>query len=155
MTEPADDITLDGLLGQQIRLRQPRQSYRAGSDAILLAATVPARPGQTVLDAGAGVGAIALCLAHRCRQVTVRGLELQPRLAELANENAQANSLADRVSVHQGDIRRAPSEIAQARFDHTVCNPPFHPEGRSSPSPDDGKALAHGEGETPLADWLA
>ena len=53
------DSTLDGLLDRRLSLRQPRQGYRAGDDAVLLAAAVRAGPGQTVLDAGAGVGAIS------------------------------------------------------------------------------------------------
>ena len=61
----------DGLLDRALRLRQPHDGYRAGSDAVLLAAAVPARPGQRVLDLGAGVGAVALCLAHRCAETAV------------------------------------------------------------------------------------
>ena len=149
------ELTQDHLLNRRVILSQPKTGYRAGSDAIFLAAAVPALAGQTVLDAGAGVGAVALCLATRVENVTVRGLERQAELTELAADNAAANGLADRVNVLCGDIHQPPEEITRAVFDHTVCNPPFYPVGRASPSPDRGKALAHSEGETPLSKWLS
>lgn len=149
------NITEDGLLDRRIALRQPRHGYRAGDDAVLLAAALRAKPGQTVLDAGAGVGAVSLCLAWRCHELTVRGLELLPELATLARNNITANGMAERVDIQQGDIRQPPPEIGQEVFDHTACNPPFHVAGRTSTPPDTSKAIAHGEGETPLDDWLA
>ncbi|MBT5192462.1 MAG: methyltransferase, partial [Rhodospirillaceae bacterium] len=149
------ELTQDGLMDRRILLQQPRQGYRAGSDAILLAAAVAARPGQVVLDAGAGVGAVGLCLAARCGEVLVRGLEIQADLVAVAQDNIRENELGNRVSVVAGDIARPPQEIGQTVFDHTVCNPPFYALGRASSSPDRGKAMAHGEGETSLEEWLA
>ena len=149
------NITEDGLLDRRIALQQPRRGYRAGDDAVLLAAALRAKPGQTVLDAGAGVGAVSLCLAWRCPELNVRGLELQPELATLARNNITANGMAERVNIQQGDIRQPPPKIGQEVFDHTACNPPFHAVGRASTPPDTSKAIAHGEGETPLDDWLA
>ncbi|MDA1099085.1 MAG: methyltransferase [Proteobacteria bacterium] len=149
------DVTQDGLLDQRVRLTQPRRGYRAGSDAILLAAAVTARPGQTVLDAGAGVGAVSLCLAWRCPDLLIRGLEIQTGLVALAAHNIAANGMSARVRIVAGDIGRPPAEIGRTLFDHTVCNPPFYVHGDASASSNQGKALAHGEGETPLTDWLA
>jgi tRNA1(Val) A37 N6-methylase TrmN6 len=148
-------LTRDGLIDRRVVIDQPRGGYRAGSDAVLLAAAVPARPEQRVLDAGAGVGAVSLCLAARAARVQVRGVELQASLVDLAASNIAANNLGDRVVILQGDIRRPPVEIGREVFDHAVCNPPFYAVGRASPSPDAGKAMAHGEGETDLQDWLA
>ncbi len=149
------ELTHDGLLDRRILLAQPRQGYRAGSDAILLAASVVVDAGQVVLDAGAGVGAVALCLAARRMGVSVRGLEIQTGLVDLAQDNIRRNGLGGRVGVMAGDIRQPPPEIGRAVFDHTVCNPPFYPAGRASASPDAGKAAAHGEGDVPLDEWLA
>ena len=46
----AGDVTEDAVLGGRLRLRQPRRGHRVGHDAILLAAAVPARAGETVID---------------------------------------------------------------------------------------------------------
>lgn len=154
-TSDSVDVTHDGLLDRRIQLTQPRKGYRAGDDAILLAAAVRATPGQSVLDVGAGVGAVSLCLGARCPELNITGLEIQPELVALAVENVAANQMADKIGVHQGDIRTPPPEIGQLVFDHVVCNPPFYVAGRNSTPPNASKAVAHGEGDTPLEDWLA
>ena len=71
-----DALTEDEFLGGQLRLLQPRHGYRAGMDAVLLAASVPAEPGQAVLDLGCGVGTAGLCLARRVEGLRITGVEL-------------------------------------------------------------------------------
>ena len=74
MTEPLQvsregfieaEFTEDAFLGGQLRLRQPKSGHRAGHDAMLLAAATAARPGDRVVDFGAGVGAAGLAVASR------------------------------------------------------------------------------------------
>ena len=152
--EPVEnDISDDGLLDGRLRLRQPRDGYRAGSDAVFLAAAVPAHAGQHVLDAGCGVGAVAACLARRVNGVRVTGIELQPALAALARENAVRNGLADRIAIEVGDVGRPPAAVA-AVYDHVACNPPFYQAGRARAARDPGKTTAHIEGAADLPVWL-
>jgi tRNA1Val (adenine37-N6)-methyltransferase len=72
------ELTRDGFLGGRLALLQPRDGYRAGTDPVLLAAFVPAREGESVLDLGCGAGTAALCLAARVPVLELHGLELQP-----------------------------------------------------------------------------
>ena len=65
MTDLAADVTEDAFLGGQLRLRQLKSGHRAGHDAMLLAASTPARSGDRVADFGAGVGAAGLAVAKR------------------------------------------------------------------------------------------
>jgi tRNA1(Val) A37 N6-methylase TrmN6 len=147
----------DRLLGGRIRLVQPERGYRAAIDPVLLAAAVPARSGEHVLDLGAGVGAASLCLAARVPGCRVTGIELQPDLAALAAGNAEASGLADRVRVVRGDLLAPPPELEglAGRFDHVMANPPYLKAGTHTPPPDAGRAAAHGEGEADLAEWVA
>ncbi len=55
-------------------------------DPVFLAASVPARPGETVLELGCGVGTAALCLAARVPGLMMTGVELQADYAALARE---------------------------------------------------------------------
>src|SRR5689334_12111007 len=91
------DVTEDAVLGGRLRLRQPRRGHRVGHDAILLAAAVPARAGETVVELGAGVGAAGLALAVRVAGIRLTMVELVPRLAALAAENAQLNGISAEV----------------------------------------------------------
>src|SRR5258705_11542008 len=93
----ASDLTEDAVLGGRLRLRQPRRGHRVGHDAILLAASVPARAGETVVELGAGVGAAGLALAARVPGIRLTMIELVPRLAALAVEDAQLNGISAEV----------------------------------------------------------
>ena len=78
------ELTHDGFLGGRLHLWQPRRGYRAGVDPVLLAASVPAQAGQSVLDLGCGAGAAMLCLGVRVPGLDLNGLEVQPDYAALA-----------------------------------------------------------------------
>src|SRR5262245_10844405 len=94
----AHDVTEDSVLDGRLRLRQPSRGHRVGHDAILLAAAVPARDGELVVDLGAGVGAAGLALAARVGGIKLTLVELAPELAALAAENARLNGLAAQVA---------------------------------------------------------
>lgn len=154
------EVTDDAFLGGALKLLQPRTGYRAGIDAVLLAAAVPSRVGshECVLDAGGGVGTVGLSVVRRCADTIAVLLERAPRLVELAHENVKRNGLADRVQVFSGDLTASWTEmagegLAPESFDHVVANPPFHIEGQGTPSPDPWKSVAHAMPEGDLQLW--
>ena len=67
---PKPETTDDAVLGGRLRLKQKKRGHRVGHDAILLAAATAARPGDRVVEFGAGVGAAGLALAVRCPRST-------------------------------------------------------------------------------------
>ena len=146
-------LTEDTLLGGRVRLLQPRRGYRVAVDAVLLAAAVDAGPDMHVLDLGAGVGAVGLCIAHRVPDCHVVGIELQPELAALAERNAALNGVSDRVRTIVHDLAR-PLPQALGKFDHVATNPPYLAAAVADPSPDAIKALATVESSAALARWL-
>ena len=58
-----NSLTEDMLLDGRVKLAQPVDGLRTAIDAVLLAASVPVKAGQHVLDLGCGAGAVSLCLA--------------------------------------------------------------------------------------------
>jgi tRNA1(Val) A37 N6-methylase TrmN6 len=146
-----EDLTSDAFLDGRLRLWQPRSGYRAATDPVLLAAFVPARAGNRVLELGCGVGTAALCLAARVPGLELHGLEVQPAYADLARRNAAENDLA--LAVHDGDLRAPPAALRQLSFDFVMVNPPYHPAGATG-SPDPGRDRAHREDDAPLAAWI-
>jgi len=109
VTTPPEDYTEDHLLNGRVALRQPRQGFRAGLDAVLLAAFVPARPGEAVLEAGSGSGAAFLCLGARVPGLGIRAVEREPAMAALARDNAARAGLG--AQIEQGDV----ADLALAR----------------------------------------
>lgn len=149
-----EPCTEDRLLGGRVRLRQPRRGLRAAVDAVLLAASVPARPGERVLDIGTGTGTAALCLAARVAGVDVVGLEADPEATRLAAANAADNGLGDRIAVVEGNLLTPPAALVPGSFDHVMANPPHLPSGRGRPSPDPARSRATVETEADLAAWI-
>lgn len=150
--EPA--VTVDTVLGGRVRIRQPASGYRAAIDPVILAAAVPARPGDVVFDVGCGVGTAGLCLAARVPDVQVRGIDVQREMIVLANQSAGDNGLAGRVEFTVGDLLHPPPTLGAGLFDHVMANPPFVAEGRGNRPADRGKARSSIEGEAQLADWI-
>ncbi len=146
-----DDLTRDAFLGGRLHLWQPRVGYRAGLDPVLLAASVPAVAGQSVLDLGCGVGTAMLCLATRVHGLDLTGVEVQSDYAALAERNAAAANLT--ADIHCADLRDLPGAVRQRQFDHVMMNPPYFDRDRGAAAEDAGRDLAR-RGPTPLADWL-
>jgi tRNA1(Val) A37 N6-methylase TrmN6 len=159
LTRPAE-TTDDAFLGGALMMLQPRSGYRAGLDAVMLAAAVPHTDGAPlrVLDVGAGVGTAGLCVARRIPSAEVVLLEREPSLAELAAENARRNGLSDRVRVVTAAVGAPSLELRAAglteeSFTHVIANPPYHDTGSGTLAPDASKAAAHAMPDSELERW--
>lgn len=143
-------LTTEGrLLGGRVRYAQPLDGYRTGIEPVLLAASVPARAGDRVLEAGTGAGAGLLCLAARVPGVGGVGVELDPAMADLARQNVAANGY-DGISIETADI----GAWRGGGFDHAFSNPPWHDPADTVP-PGARRRLATHEGAVPLERWVA
>lgn len=151
--DPMDEATLsrDAFLGGRLQIWQPRRGYRAGVDPVLLAASVPARAGQSVLELGCGVGVASLCLAARVPGLALTGVEIQPDYADLARRNAC--DMAAPFEVVTADLTALPADLRQQRFDHVIANPPYFLRDQSTPATDTGRETALGE-RVSLAGWV-
>lgn len=147
------DTTEDLLLDGRVRLIQPKTGYRAAIDPVLLAASVPARAGERVVDLGCGAGAVFACLAGRVAGVEVIGVERDPAMAELARRTLAANGFTGRIETT--DLTDLPGTWEAAQIGHVAANPPYLPADRADPSPDAGRAAAGVEAGSDLADWIA
>jgi tRNA1(Val) A37 N6-methylase TrmN6 len=155
----AGDTSTDDFLGGRLGIVQPRGGHRAGSDAVFLAAAVPAKSGQRVLDIGAGVGVAGLCLMARVPGVEVTAVEIDAGLAALAAQNAERNGFAERFEIVTADVTSSGKMLRAAGLDaetyhHLIANPPFHNKGRVREAPDAARAAAHVMGQGGLAAWM-
>src|SRR5690242_14131068 len=108
----------DHLLGGRVRHAQPRRGFRSGIEPVLLAAAIPAKPGQRVLEGGCGAGAALLCLAARVATVRGVGIEQDPALVALARRNAADNERSGLTFI-AGDVA---ADSDAGRFDHAFAN---------------------------------
>ena len=96
--------TNDKFLDGKVQIRQPKKGFRAGSDAVLLAASVNRSANVSVLDVGAGVGTVGICIKHRLPNASIYGIECQKVLADQALENARVNNCAEDFNILNVDI---------------------------------------------------
>lgn len=150
----------DLLLGGTLRLRQPVEGHRAGTDAVLLAASTPARCSSTIVDLGAGVGTVGLILAARNPRAQVILVERNPMFAALARENVSLNGLDGRTTTICADIAASSAALSEIGLterlaDLVVTNPPFLTGDHWRASPLASRRSAHvmapGEG---LERWV-
>lgn len=136
---PPTTIVENGLLNGRVRLRQPARGYRAGMDAALLAAAVPAEAGQSVIEAGCGAGAVLMQIAARRPGLTLTGVERDPAMAALATENAALNGAAGFTVIRHGDVAAGFRALGVEPADWAISNPPFFDDATALRAPAEGK----------------
>lgn len=142
-------LTEHGFLGGLVHVKQPRDGYRSGVDAVYLAAAAPAVAGESVLDLGAGAGVASFCLAARVAGLSLSALEVQPAYAALSEENAVRAGIG--LTVYRGDVADPPAVLRSLSFDGVIANPPYHRAGAGLIS--ESKVTAHHE-TVPLSVWM-
>lgn len=144
--------SVDDFLGGAVRLIQPKDGYRVSMDTVMLAASVPAKPGDKIIEGGVGSGGAALCLAKRVKGVSVLGIERQDDMLAYAKRNIDFNDMASQVSAVHGDITDLSQD--EGAFDHVMVNPPYLADGKGIRPPAETKGLAHMDKSASIKDWV-
>lgn len=115
---------LDDLLTHDLRIIQSHEVFSFSMDAVLLSrfAAMPAR--GKVLDLCTGNGVIPLLLSTRTK-AAIDGVEIQPRLADMARRSVRLNGLHERVTIYEGDLRTFHRQSGYGAYDAVTVNPPY------------------------------
>lgn len=154
-------VSADDFLGGRITLLQPKKGHhRSGTDAVLLAACCPARPGELVVDLGSGIGAAGLCVAARVGGVKLLAVEIDADVAAIAASNmtrcaehlAAASVISCDVAL-RGDARMT-AGLAENMAHHVIANPPYYRPERFQTSPNEARATAHMLTDEGMEPWF-
>ncbi len=135
--------TEDTLLGGRVKVLQPKKGYRVAIDPVMLAAAVPARAGDHVLDLGSGTGAASFCLKARSPDCRITGIENNPEYLDLSLQSCARNGWEGNPIFLPGDITSPPPGLEEDGYDFVMANPPYFDEKSYSPSPDVGKSSSN------------
>lgn len=145
---------LDDLLTHELRIIQSPEVFSFSMDAVLLArfATVPAK--GRIMDLCTGNGVIPLLLSTRTR-AAIEGLEIQPRLADMARRSVALNGLEERIRIYEGDLKQFEPDADRPFYELITVNPPYMPLQAGEPKLSEHQALARHELACTLEDVIA
>lgn len=153
----SEDLSKDAFLGGKISLLQPKTGFRAGSDSVLLGASVCENTSH-VLDLGSGVGAAALCTLARLPATRAQLVEIDAVYAELAAQNIANNGFADRAHICAFDVtssgtKREDAGIISNQYTSVIANPPYFDQSAGTDAPHKQRANARAMQNADLDKW--
>lgn len=125
----------EDLLKGFLSIIQPAENEgpRVNLDTVLLAHFTKPGKREKILEIGCAHGAVSLILAKR--GFNVEGVDIQPHLTEMAEENARLNGLEEKTKFYTGDIRNHRKIWEAQCFDRIVVNPPYFESKSGTVSP--------------------
>ncbi len=117
---------VDDLLTHDLSIIQSEQVFSFSMDAVLLARFANIPKYGRILDLCSGNGVIPILLSTRTKAL-IEGIEIQPRLADMARRSVEMNGLKERVNIMEGDLRDLAKEGGNGIYDAITVNPPYMP----------------------------
>lgn len=117
---------IDQLYSNNVKIIQSTEVFSFSLDAVLLAdfTKVSSKRIKKIVDLCAGNGAVGLFLSQKtAAQITE--VEIQPRLADMANRSIKLNGLENQFNVINDDLSKSLDYIKKDSVDVITCNPPY------------------------------
>ncbi|UDM31668.1 tRNA1(Val) (adenine(37)-N6)-methyltransferase [Lentilactobacillus laojiaonis] len=117
---------IDQLYSNNVKIIQSTEVFSFSLDAVLLAdfTKVSSKRIKKIVDLCAGNGAVGLFLSQKtAAQITE--IEIQPRLADMANRSIKLNGLENQFNVINDDLSKSLDYIKKDSVDVITCNPPY------------------------------
>lgn len=117
---------VDDLLTHQLQIIQSDEVFSFSMDAVLLARFASVPKYGKILDLCTGNGVVPILLSTRS-EANIEGIEIQPRLADMARRSVEMNGLKDKIFIREGDLRELVKETGHGVYDAITVNPPYMP----------------------------
>ena len=104
---------------------QDTDDYAFSQDSVFLANMAKLSSSDAVLDLGCGSGILSTLALVKKHVKKAVGIELQPRVANMARDSAIQNGLQDKFEVICADVKDIRSILKAESFDKVLCNPPY------------------------------
>lgn len=122
-----DKIRIDIVPGTKYKIKQNKNSFSYGTDAIFVSKF--AKPKGEVVDLGTGTGIIPLRIANNPQVDKIYGVEIQEEVAKLAKENVEMNKLEDKIHILNMDLKNLRDIFLKSSIDTIITNPPYMKSG--------------------------
>ena len=126
-----DGERLDQLFSTDVKIIQNREVFSFSIDSVLLS-RFPKLPSRgLIVDLCAGNGAVGLFASTRTN-AKILAVEIQERLADMAQRSVKINHLEEQVHILQDDLKHLPQLIHGSKVDLILCNPPYFKNSETS-----------------------
>lgn len=99
-----------------------QQSFKVGTDGVLLGAWANIEKDKNILEIGSGSGVISIMLAQRNYSAKITGIEIDPQSVTESKSNILQCPWHERIKVIKTDLQHF---MTEQKFDHIITNPPF------------------------------
>ncbi|MGT2906651.1 GIY-YIG nuclease family protein [Streptococcus dentiloxodontae] len=119
-----DGERIDQLFSTDVKIIQNKDVFSYSIDSVLLSRfpKIPAR--GLIVDLCSGNGAVGLFASTKTKAKIVE-IEIQERLADMAERSIQLNKLEHQVSVVNDDLNNLLDHVPRSQVDLILCNPPY------------------------------
>lgn len=131
-----------------LKIYQNSELYTFTSDAVLLAKFAKVKAKDTVVDLGTGSGILALYLAKKFNPKKIYGIEIQEKLAKMAEKSLKLNNLDNIIEI----INKNMLDV-NINADVVITNPPYK-KITSKTNQNSSRAVARHEVEINLDNLL-
>lgn len=149
--ERIDDLEYAGL-----RIIQNITGFCFGIDSILLSDLAKEiKDNSEVMDIGTGTGIISILLSKKANTRKIYGIEIQEEVADMAKRSVKLNSLEDKISIINKNIKDIFEEFAPNTMDAIVTNPPYRKINTGAINDNIKKIISRHEIECNLEDIIS
>ena len=115
---------LDDLEIKDYHVIQSPDGYCFTSDSVMLSNYVNVKKTDKVVDLCTGSGVIALLIHAKFSPKLIYGIEIQPRLADMATRSVKYNGLEESIKIINAPVQGC-TKIIGSGFDVVTVNPPY------------------------------
>lgn len=115
---------IDQLFSTDVKIIQNKDVFSYSIDSVLLSRfpKIPSR--GLIVDLCSGNGAVGLFASTRTKAPIIE-VELQERLANMAERSIQLNQLENQVKMINDDLKNLLDHVPRSGVDLILCNPPY------------------------------
>ena len=126
MTNPIlkDGERIDQLFSTDVKIIQNKEVFSYSIDSVLLSRFPKIPKKGLIVDLCSGNGAVGLFASTRT-EAPITLVELQERLADMAQRSVTLNQLEDQVTVVNDDLKNLLDHTPRSQVDLILCNPPY------------------------------
>lgn len=117
--ERIDDLNYKGMV-----LIQSGDSFRFGTDSVLLSGFVRASKNDHIIDLGAGSGVLSV-LIHARTHCKVTAVEVDKLQCGRLVRSAELNGISEYLDIVNADYIKNTDSLGRGRYSCAVCNPPY------------------------------